>query len=741
MLDFSRSRRSFRGPARSRRGISDVVGTILLLGLTVTLFGTVFLFVNTFPQPAPQPTSQFAAQLSFQFQPGVGTVINYLNITHLAGPTIFNSPSNQIFISSAQKPGAFTGPYSVAAGGLVTWAIGETWSLNVFAKNLSYSDNLTVSVVSANQLLYHNTLPGESPSIPPQFTNEGTVPAKPTMGVGFSVFAQISDANLPTTSTHVTANYSLIPGLYGAPPVQMTYSAQNGTWQCSVPNHTTSSGVYFIFVSAIDTLGLRNTVAVPVNLQVPGVNIPGDVNVVVALNQTVPVNGTASTIIGTIFNNGFAGGTASMKFFVNGVLLGTSTGPITAGGILTLYMAWSPSATGTAVIVAQGNVPGVGEANGTMSLTIFPKIAFIVKNTGYTTAHTYGAADEAGWLRAALVDDGIPFTTFTYSCKSNLPAAATFNGYQVIIADYGSNTQPACGTLTASDATTLTTLTTTASVWLVGANPWSTAVGGCPSAAFQTAFGLKSGAVACGATIALPATNTGVLTPSVVYGLQGAGVPATYTVNKSIAANTTFQAINISGALQAGFTSVPWFKVGASVVGTFLTHGGFRSSAILSIDPAMLVHTLPGGQNYGTGAGASEVVYNVVDWLSGLTPPGIGTTDRQQVDFAITEVQVLGTKHAAASTVAVDVRSNGIAGGAVTVILLINGTPALYGGQVVSNIIYLNGGGASTFLTLTWQTQLAGPYTITAEVFGTSDVNVLNNEFGTGLLPQPVVFT
>ena len=65
-----------------------------------------------------------------------------------------------------------------------------------------------------------------------------------------------------------------------------------------------------------------------------------------------------------------------------------------------------------------------------MSVTIFPQIAFIVKNPGYTTSHTYGAADEAGWLRAALVADGIPFTTFTYSCKSGLPAASHSGGCQ-----------------------------------------------------------------------------------------------------------------------------------------------------------------------------------------------------------------------------------------------------------------------------------------------------------------------
>ncbi len=722
--------------------MSDVVGTILLLGLTVTLFGTVFLFVNTFPQPAPQPTSQFAAQLAFEYVSGVGTVVSYVNITHLAGPTIFNGASNLIYITSAAKPSAFTGPFSIANGGVVAWTIGETWSLNVLPRGLTIPDNLTINIISANVLLYHNILPGSSPSIPPQFTNQGTSPAEPPVGAPFKVFVQIADVNLRPTSTHVVVNYSLLPGLYGAHPQIMTYSAANGTWEYTVPGLTTSSGVYFVFVSAIDTLGLRNTIAVPVDIIPPGINIPGDVTVSVALNQTVPVNNTPSTLIGTIVNNGFAGGTASMSFFVNGALLGSTTAPITAGGVASMYMAWTPTQIGSAVLVAQGSVPGVGEANGTLSVTIFPQIAFIAKNTGYTTAHTWGAADEAGWLRAAMVSDGIPFTTYTYSCTSNLPAASTFSSDQVIIVDYGSNTNPACPALSSSDQSTLTTLSGKANVWIVGAEAWSTASTGCPSTTFLSAFGLKAvSGTACAATLSLPQTNLGVYTPSAVYGLQGAGVPSTYTVNKTVAGNSTFQAMNLAGALQSGANAVTWFSVNGNPAGTFFTTGKFHSEAILGLDPAMLVHTLPGGKQWGSGAGASEVVYNMVDWLSGLTPPGVGSTDRQQVDYAVAEVQVLGTKSKSPTTVNVDVRSNGLAGGAVTILLLVNGTPALYGGQVVSTTIYLPGGGASTFVTLTWQTQVPGPFTLAAEVLGPGDSDVLNNIFGPSLLPQPVVFS
>jgi FlaG/FlaF family flagellin (archaellin) len=741
MRSFSERARSGYRLRRSRHGVSDVVGTILLLALTITLFGTVFLFVNTFPQPAPQPTSQFSASLQFANVSGVGVVISTVNIVHLAGPTLFDNLQNQIWITSAAKPGAFTSSFSVASGGLGAWAIGQTWSLNVTSKSLNLPDNLTISIVSSGVLVYHNTLPGANPSIPPQFTNEGTVPALPTTGNPFKVYAQISDVNLPSTSTHVTLNYSLLPGLYGARAVVMTYSAENGTWQAPVPASTTSSGVYFVFVSAIDSIGLRNTVAVEVTLEPPAPPVPGNIQVTLVLNQTAAVNGTPATIAATLYDNGPVGGSANFKYYVNGGVLGTTTGSVTAGGITTEFFTWTPTKVGTAVVVAQGSVPGVGISNGTLTLTIFPKIAFVAINSAYTTAKTWGAADEAGWLRAALVADGIPFNTFTYSCKGNLPAASTFNGYQAVIVDFGSSTSGGCISMSATDTTTLTTLASTASVWVVGANAWSTSATGCPAAAFQTAFGLKGlSGTACAAALALPQTNLGVYTPSAVFGLQSAGVPATYTVNKTVAANATFQAMDLTGALQSGANAVTWFKVNGKPTGTFFVNGRAFPQVILAVDPAQLVQTLPGGQQWGAGAGSSEVVYNVVDWMSGLTPPGVANSNRQQTDFAIGEMQLINTKHASPTTVVADVRANGLAGAAVTVILYVNGTPAIYGGQVVSASVAMSGGGQSLFVQLTWQAQTAGPYTLSVAVIGFGDANVVNNQFGAGLLPVPWIF-
>ncbi|MGI0131969.1 MAG: type IV pilin N-terminal domain-containing protein [Thermoplasmata archaeon] len=54
-----------------RRGVSDVVGTLLLLEITVALFASIVVIVNQFPRPPSQPFGQFEATLTCAYT-GVG---------------------------------------------------------------------------------------------------------------------------------------------------------------------------------------------------------------------------------------------------------------------------------------------------------------------------------------------------------------------------------------------------------------------------------------------------------------------------------------------------------------------------------------------------------------------------------------------------------------------------------------------------------------------------------------------
>ena len=109
-----------------RRGVSDVVATILLLALTVTLFASIFAFVTQFPPPPSQNNNQFQASLIYTSS---GLNITTIQIVHLAGPSV--PGIGQIYLKSATQPNApeFTSPldpYTVSSGigGAGTWNLG-----------------------------------------------------------------------------------------------------------------------------------------------------------------------------------------------------------------------------------------------------------------------------------------------------------------------------------------------------------------------------------------------------------------------------------------------------------------------------------------------------------------------------------------------------------------------------------------------------------------------------------------
>ena len=112
----------------NRRGVSDVVATILLLALTVVLFASIFAWVTTFPPAPAQNNNQFQATLRYTSNL---TYISGLQILHLAGPSV--SGSGSVYLESSTQPTApeFANPYSISSGlgGAKTWNLGQVWNL------------------------------------------------------------------------------------------------------------------------------------------------------------------------------------------------------------------------------------------------------------------------------------------------------------------------------------------------------------------------------------------------------------------------------------------------------------------------------------------------------------------------------------------------------------------------------------------------------------------------------------
>ena len=254
---------------RSRRAVSDVVATILLLGLTVTLFASIFAFVTTFPSPPAQNSNQFQASLTIgpnASSPGNFEVTS-INIIHLAGPAVV--PLAIIYLKSAVNPKGpeFANPYSLAAGGLPVgkaWNLGQTWILGTNftgGQHPAVPDNITVYIVTSTTLLFSVVLPGQVISPPPTFLSAETIPSTPVVGGAFTISAVVTGS-----ISSATVVLSGLPGSFSALPVAMTAGA-GGLWTYYVATGlTTASGTYYVFVTATNVAGKTGTVSVPVSI-------------------------------------------------------------------------------------------------------------------------------------------------------------------------------------------------------------------------------------------------------------------------------------------------------------------------------------------------------------------------------------------------------------------------------------------------------------------------------------------
>ncbi len=124
-------RRAFK-----RSGVSEVVGTILVLLITVIIFSSIIVWVYTIPTPTSTGRITVDGRLEGVYQGGVWSGA-YINLTHMGGDNLLNS-STRVFLNIdnqthvlRNKGNHFDG-VSVKLYGIdgadATWSIGEKWS-------------------------------------------------------------------------------------------------------------------------------------------------------------------------------------------------------------------------------------------------------------------------------------------------------------------------------------------------------------------------------------------------------------------------------------------------------------------------------------------------------------------------------------------------------------------------------------------------------------------------------------
>ena len=192
--------------AWSEFGVSEIVGNILILLITVTLFSGIMAFVQQMPVPQQATKADFAAKVTFSSE---GTQAN-LAVTHTGGASMKATDAIVIVeINSVNKRYDMSDPV-YGLKGKTSWSTGVVWTVTL--TDTTYTSTISVTVVdlSKKSAVWSSRVSGGSGGNPPNIlqryidSDPNTQTADPVREwQDFSLFVTITD---PDNDLNATTN-------------------------------------------------------------------------------------------------------------------------------------------------------------------------------------------------------------------------------------------------------------------------------------------------------------------------------------------------------------------------------------------------------------------------------------------------------------------------------------------------------------------------------------------------------
>jgi len=211
-------------------GISEVIGTILILAMTVVLFSTIIIWVTNIPTPAATTRLEIQGNLLPIYDGGGIEIGGNITLRHVGGESL-DGISTLIYVSAERAGSTVTEllgtrgttgvglPYGLADGADTTWNVGERWTLTNYSMRPS-TDSVTVTIVDSLRaiVLWSGRLTPPAGSRPPVFLEKWADDIPETAlidpvrtGLEFWIFARVTDpdGDLDNASVYgiLTINY------------------------------------------------------------------------------------------------------------------------------------------------------------------------------------------------------------------------------------------------------------------------------------------------------------------------------------------------------------------------------------------------------------------------------------------------------------------------------------------------------------------------------------------------------
>ena len=121
------------------RGVSEIIGTILMLAITVVLFSSIMVFVTNMPSPIMRPTADFLSHLDLSTDPPA------LTLTHNGGEALNDYETVILVIID----GTVRTYYFDTGTSTSKWSIGEPWSFTGF-HNFGSNTSLEAMIIDTH---------------------------------------------------------------------------------------------------------------------------------------------------------------------------------------------------------------------------------------------------------------------------------------------------------------------------------------------------------------------------------------------------------------------------------------------------------------------------------------------------------------------------------------------------------------------------------------------------------------
>ncbi len=229
----------------NKHGVSEIIGNILILGITVTLFSSIMFFVTAMPTPQEHAYADMTSDLDTGYSSSSGGWAN-ISVSHKGGQELTNDATGiYIWINDTtllRYKIQNSRPSIIDNITDTSWTAGEVWQFNLTSAfpvgNDPSKAKIALMVVDTvkNTEVYTVTLSGgesETNPTPPIIGSRGTTPSPTYTGDSFYYYATVIDSNNDLNKNSIYLDASSLNPSWAS--LKMTDSNNDGVFTVASP--------------------------------------------------------------------------------------------------------------------------------------------------------------------------------------------------------------------------------------------------------------------------------------------------------------------------------------------------------------------------------------------------------------------------------------------------------------------------------------------------------------------------